>query len=125
MGERAFRKSLLILETFGQPHLSFFRLMVLMSSKKIWLSFSFILFFRSACSSQTSNNESSLLVKLDSISQSQSISKHFAKLYYNTTVVADNFFANADESVRAFMKRLEDRFGEYFFEAARSYKAGT
>ena len=99
--------------------------MALMSSKKIWLVFSFILFLMPACSSQTNNYGSSLLVKLDSISQGQSISKYFARLYYTTTVIADDFFASSDEPVRSFMKRLEERFGEYFFQAARSYKAGT
>lgn len=99
--------------------------MVLMSSKKIWLSVSFILFLFPVSIGQTSSYRSGLLVKLDSISQSTSISKHFAKLYYNTTVVADNFFANSDESVRSFMQRLEDRFGEYFFQAAYSYKTGN
>ena len=74
---------------------------------------------------QTSSYESGLLLKLDSISQSPSISRHFSKLYYNTTVIADNFFAESDESVRSFMKRLEDRFGDFFFEAAQSYKNGT
>src|SRR5262245_17494255 len=93
--------------------------------KKIWSSFLLILFLMPVCAGQTSSDRTGLLLQLDSISQSQSISKHFAKLYYNTTIQADHFFANADESVRLFMKRLENRFGEYFFEAARSYKSGT
>lgn len=102
-----------------------FSLMVLMYLKKTGLLFSLILFLMPVCTGQTSSDGTSLLLKLDSISQSPSISKHFAKLYYNTTVVADNFFASADEPVRSFMKRLENRFGEYFFEAAQSYKYGT
>ena len=101
-----------------------FSLSDLMSSKKILLSVGVILFFVSVCLSQTSGSETNLLLKLNSISQSPSISKHFARLYYNTTVIADNFFARSEEAFRSFMQRLENRFGNYFFEAAQSYITG-
>ena len=122
----SFRKSLLILKLMdtGATCSVFFPLSGLMPSKKILLSIFLIFFFTSMCLSQNDNPELNTLQKLDSISHSPSISKHFAKLYYNTTVVADNFFADSDEKVRSFMQQLEDRFGDYFFEAAHLYETG-
>lgn len=95
-----------------------------MFSKKILLSDFLIFFFASMCLSQNDNRELNILQKLDSIRKGQSISKHFAELYYNTTLTADIFFANSDRKVHSFMQRLEVCFGNYFFEAAQLYETG-
>ena len=63
--------------------------------------------------------------KLDSIRRSNSISKYFADLYYKTTKNAFDFFLHSDEMTQAFMEKFEKRFGNFFFNAANSYKAGT
>ncbi|MBN8675750.1 MAG: hypothetical protein J0L56_16575 [Chitinophagales bacterium] len=70
---------------------------------------------------QISDNSVALLARLDSVRQSNSISKHFAAIYFETTIGAVNYFSRADERVQQLMERLELQFASYFFRAAEAY----
>jgi len=62
-----------------------------------------------------------LLQKLDSIRNSLSISRHFAGVYFETTVNAVNFFSVADVNIQGLMERMEKRFADYFFRSADAH----
>jgi hypothetical protein len=79
-----------------------------------------ILIYTSGLSAISQTN--GLLEKLDSISKTQSISRHFARLYYYTTVEAVNFFAGSEDETRGFMEKLEENFGDYFIRAAQAFE---
>ena len=74
------------------------------------------------CLAQISDRSVALLVRLDSVRQSQSVSKHFADIYFETTIGAVNYFSKADERVQQLVERLELQFAYYFFQAAEAYK---
>lgn len=85
-----------------------------------------IIFFFSCNShpvpAQISDRSLTLLVRLDSIRQSSSVSKHFADIYFETTIGAVNYFSKADERVQQLMERLELQFASYFFRAAEAHR---
>jgi len=74
------------------------------------------------CISQYNDATHILLRKLDSIQHSSSISRHFGELYFKVTKTAVDYFSQEDELVQNFMKRLELRFADYFFAAAKLYE---
>ncbi len=88
------------------------------------VAISFILLVPLCGTAQISETEISLLIKLDSIAQSKTISSHFAKLYRETTIEAINFFLNEDQQKKTFIQRLENSFASYFFNAAEAYNRG-
>jgi hypothetical protein len=63
-----------------------------------------------------------ILHKLDSVHQTNSIARHFAGLYLETTQNAVDFFYTADEPARHFIQRLEVRFADYFFQSALAWQ---
>lgn len=73
---------------------------------------------------QQVDNTTRLLKELDSISNSASVSRHFANIYFETTVGAVNFFGSADKRVQELIERLELRFAEYFFLSANAHRDG-
>lgn len=58
-----------------------------------------------------------LLGKLELLATHPGGVRHFAALYRATTIEAIRFFAGHDEATRQFIRRLECRFAEHFFEA--------
>ncbi len=62
-----------------------------------------------------------LLLRLDSLSKTNSVSHHFAGLYRETTIAAINFFSARDERVQELFDRLETRFAGFFFRSAIAY----
>lgn len=85
----------------------------------------FILFF--SCISHLANTQISdrsvaLLARLDSVRQSHSVAKHFAEIYFETTIGAVNYFSGTDERVQQLLERLELQFAGYFFRAAEAYR---
>lgn len=86
----------------------------------------FLFFFFSSTAhfaeAQISDRSVALLARLDSVRQSHSVSKHFADIYFETTIGAVNYFSTADVRVQQLMERLELQFASYFFRAAEAYK---
>lgn len=70
---------------------------------------------------QISNEEVVLLKKLDSIRNSNSIARHFASLYFNTTVKSVHYFLYQDEEQKRLIERFESGFADLFFKAAEAY----
>lgn len=93
--------------------------------KKLFIIIGFTELFWSQCPAQISNEEIGLLRKLDSIQKSSSISKHFAELYFKTTVEAANFFLNSGKKEKDFINRLETRFGSFFFRSVEAESTET
>ncbi|MEI2737471.1 MAG: DUF5995 family protein [Chitinophagaceae bacterium] len=75
--------------------------------------------------SQFNDTTIGLLRKLDSIRNSATVSRHFAGLYFNVTTGAMDYFSKEDKTVQHFMQRLENRFADYFFNAAAAYNSGA
>jgi hypothetical protein len=73
-------------------------------------------------STQISDRSVTLLARLDSVRQSHSVSKHFADIYFETTIGAMNYFSRTDERVQQLMERLELQFASYFFRAAEAHQ---
>ncbi len=70
---------------------------------------------------QITEKSVALLARLDSVRQSHSVAKHFAGIYFETTIGAVNYFSTADERVQQLMGRLELQFASYFFRAAEAH----
>jgi len=69
------------------------------------------------CSSQPQMIFSSLTSKLDSITTENGKEKHFGQLYLQTTILVEDYIEGLPEKGRVLMKRLEERFAVYFFDA--------
>lgn len=91
------------------------------SMRKYRFTFLFIVLVQLIGYTQEKDIEIELLKKLDSISKSSSITRHFASLYFETTVLSIVFFANADPAVKSFIERLENNFAGFFFQSADAY----
>lgn len=72
-------------------------------------------------SAQQDPGEIALLQKLDSMKRSRSVARHFAELYYSTTVKAADFFLNRSKKENDFIHRFETRFANFFFRAAEAH----
>lgn len=70
---------------------------------------------------QVSAGELKLLHKLDSISNSPSVSSYFAEIYFATMVNAIRFFAGMDDSSKKNIRLMELEFANYFFSSADAY----
>lgn len=70
---------------------------------------------------QEKDVEIELLKKLDSISRTSSIARYFASLYFESTVLSINFFANTDPAVKKFIERMENNFAGFFFRSADAH----
>jgi len=64
--------------------------------------------------------KNALLQKLDSLKKSQSVAKHFAELYFSTTLSATNYFLNRSQREQDFIRRFETRFANFFFRSAEA-----
>lgn len=91
------------------------------SMRKYRFTFLFIVLVQMIGYTQEKDIEIELLKKLDSISKSSSIARHFASLYFETTVLSIDFFANADPAAKNFIERLENKFAGFFFQSADAY----
>ncbi|MBI5858847.1 MAG: hypothetical protein HZB42_14545 [Sphingobacteriales bacterium] len=76
-------------------------------------------------SSQVSDDEINLLKQLDSIQNSNSVSKYFGSLYFKTTADAVNFFLEKENKEREFIHRFEIRFAAFFLRSAEAYRSGN
>ena len=76
----------------------------------------------SNCPAQKTTSTNDLLFKLDSIAKSPSVSRHFAAIYFETTVGALDFFSHKEERIQQLMERLELKFADYFFQSAIAYR---
>jgi Family of unknown function (DUF5995) len=74
------------------------------------------------CRAQYNIGTKEVLVKLDSIRNSSSVSKHFAGIYFVTTIRAIRFFSKADTNVQHLADRLEKRFAYYFFRSVYAHE---
>lgn len=91
------------------------------SMRKYRFTFLFIVLVQLIGYTQEKDIEIELLKKLDSISKSSSIARHFASLYFETTILSIDFFANADPAVKNFIGRLENNFAGFFFRSADAH----
>jgi hypothetical protein len=90
--------------------------------KKWLLSVLLYIFMPLSCLSQVSDAETTLMRRLDSVQHTNSVAKHFAGIYFETTRNAIDFFQEADAPVKNFIQRLETRFADYFFQSAEGHK---
>lgn len=65
-----------------------------------------------------------LLVRLDSVRKSPSVSRYFAEIYFETTVNAIQFFSRSDQKVKELIDRMQLRFADYFFYSAHAFREG-
>lgn len=63
-----------------------------------------------------------LLLSLDSVAQGSSPARDFAIIYLKTTIGAKQSFEKDSESIQGLMDRFENRFGQYFLNAAIAYR---
>jgi len=75
--------------------------------------------------SQQYLDSSGLIARLDSITMSGSQASHFADLYLQTTITADEYIQTLPPEAGQMMKKLEQGFAEYFFHAIDADKAGN
>jgi len=68
---------------------------------------------------------SALIARLDSITMSGSKASHFAELYLQTTITADEYIQTLPPGAGQMMKRLEQGFAEYFFHAIDADNTGN
>ena len=88
---------------------------------KNWILLLFAIgFARPPVAAQLSEQETSLLQKLDSLKKGGSVAKHFAELYYSTTVRATNYFMNRSQREQDFIRRFETRFANFFFRSVEA-----
>ncbi len=83
-----------------------------------------LVFPASAARSQSPAAEPSVLQVLDSVRHQPGPARHFAELYYLTTINATEFFRLAPEPVQTFMNRFEMNFLKRFTDAADSFRLG-
>ena len=68
---------------------------------------------------------SALIARLDSITMSGSKASHFAELYLQTTITADEYIQTLPDEAGQMMKKLEQGFAEYFFRAINANNTGN
>ena len=78
----------------------------------------------SATQAQSPVAEPSVLQILDSVRHQPGPARHFAELYYLTTINATEFFEQAPKPVQSFMNRFESNFLQRFTDAADSFRLG-
>jgi hypothetical protein len=78
----------------------------------------FILFISYGLQAQETDPDIRLARQLDSLSKTTTVSRHFASLYLETTLIAVEFFNNAPAGEKQFIEKLEQHFAGYFFNAA-------
>ena len=89
---------------------------------KSYLSSLLILFLQYNCPAQNIYNKG-LLDSLNEIAATNTISRHFAKMYYQTVMETNLFLRGKSENVRQFIFGFESAFGQIFREAHMNYKA--
>jgi hypothetical protein len=94
---------------------SFFTLLVLSSS---------VFCSRGITQTPVSEPVARLLIKLDSVRKSPSVSRHFAELYFETTVNAVHFFSESGDTIKGLVDRMQLRFADYFFRSAFAFREG-
>lgn len=90
------------------------------SRLKIFVSLSLLF---TAWQAQAQNSDS-LNESLYSISRGNSISKHFARLYYSSSLAADTYANSKPGAAAAFLHRFKDSFVIYFLDAAARREQG-
>ena len=66
-----------------------------------------------------------LAAKLDSITMCPGKEKHFSELYLLTTRLVDSYVESLPVKSKNLMKRMEESFAVYFFNAIESHNSGT
>lgn len=77
-----------------------------------------ILYYGLVLRAQPTDADIRLARQLDSLSKSNSLSRHFATLYLETTLIAIRFFNKAPAREKQFIERLEHNFSGFFLKAA-------
>ncbi|NOT52088.1 MAG: hypothetical protein HOP10_12520 [Chitinophagaceae bacterium] len=88
---------------------------------KKWLIALLLFLFPNPAVFSQSGTEMELLQKLDSIQNTDCISKHFAGLYFTTTKEAIEFFRDNPAQTKNFIERLEISFAGFFFRSVDSF----
>lgn len=83
-----------------------------------------LFFTTSAMRAQPPETGPSVMHILDSVRHHPGPARHFAELYYLTTINATEFFQKAPEPVQSFMNRFELNFLKRFTDAADSFRLG-
>ncbi len=100
--------SLLILNCIGTGGQHVFPMVM---HEFIWMKRSILIlvqmFFLVRVHAQQADKATLLLIKLDSISKCSTQARHFANIYFETTVEAVNFFRMEKERTREVMESLE------------------
>lgn len=81
-----------------------------------------LLFISGNAGAQCDSKVVYVLGKLDSIRKSPSVSRHFANIYFETTIGAVDFFSTADTNVQSLIDRMEKKFAEYFFRSVYAHE---
>jgi len=66
-----------------------------------------------------------LVVKLDSITMCPGKERHFGELYLKTTRLVDSYIESLPMNGKELMKRMEESFATYFFNAIEANNSGT
>jgi hypothetical protein len=81
------------------------------------IGFCWILLISSALQAQENDPDIRLARQLDSLAKTTTVSRHFASLYLETTLIAIDFFNHAPAGEKQFIEKLEQQFAGYFFKA--------
>lgn len=81
------------------------------------IGFCWILIISSGLRAQEYDPGIRLARQLDSLAKTTTVSRHFASLYLETTLIAIKFFNNAPAGEKQFIEKLEQHFAGYFFNA--------
>ena len=84
-----------------------------------------IILFSAKCFSQQRLLSAGLTAKLDSVRMSAGSEAHFGELYLKTTIAADAYIESLPGQGRVLMKKLEQNFAEYFFNAIEANYKGA
>ncbi len=82
----------------------------------------FLIFLKPVLSpAQYNENTAAVLLKLDSLRKENSVSRHFASIYFEATANALSYFSKKDMRTQELIARCEASFASFFFRAADAY----
>jgi hypothetical protein len=86
------------------------------------VSLLFVFLIQASLSGQSLQSVSAWQLKLDSLKNSTGVECHFAGLYQQVTVAADNYIETLSGEPKQLMRRLQAEFAGYFLRAVSSFK---
>ncbi len=75
------------------------------------------------CKAQYNERTAAILLKLDSLRKENSVTRHFAAIYFEATDNALSFFGKMDQRIQELTERCEASFASFFFRAAETYRS--